>query len=641
MSTVIAQAPAPPAAPAVVTSSPETETIQQLKLELLIASPTNPRKTYDKESLIGLAENIKAEGIVQPIVVRTYNWFARNPKSSLNPTEAEASAKFEIVAGHRRVLAAKLAGLKTVPAVVRTLTDRQVIEIQITENEQREDVKAIEQGRGYKALVDQLAKEQPKATRQSLIDLVAARIGMSVRHVYARIKLGDLSPKVQAKVEAGAIEASHADLLVMLQPADQERAVKFLFERRDESEGARSVRELKRFIAEDVQCDLSAAAWKKDQVLDFAEKAGACSTCEKRTGANPKLHPEVKAGKDLCLDRACYETKRAAFVKVQMLTLQHEQRDKLKDAGATNAKVQAVQVARLSPVREWQSTLSKAEQDGVIFDGYGEDPYKIVKESAACATPAVIVEGPEIGHKRFVCLSTSGCKEHWATRSSGSSGSTVVSKAEVNKRKREIAKQKLDQAVELASLRKVMESTTALSSVIALKRVAWVIWNRVYHNLQQQIAAFLEVKPVERKQYGYTHKDLDKPIADKLAAMKTAEEVLGFALLVSIFEKEYESRESVAPVSRADVFKALKVDQARIRKELEDAAAAKEKAKAKPAAKKAPAGVCSKCKCTPQHRCVVAHVKGKPQTCKLVDGVCTGCSKAKAKKPAAAKKGGR
>jgi ParB family chromosome partitioning protein len=322
MSTVIAQAPAPPAAPAVLT--PTSETIHQLKLELLAPSPTNPRTSYDQEKLAGLAASIKSVGILQPIVVRSYNWFARNPKSSLNPTDAELSKKFEIVAGHRRFMAAKLAGMATVPAVIRSLSDSEVLDAQLIENQQRDDVTALEEGIGYRNRIELLTKEQnqpgiaPKARREDLIAQVAKRVGMSPRHVYARMKLTELIPSLQKDLADGRITTSHADELVRLCAKDQEEfADRCLYHHGSDFDEkfANSVRYVKDKIAKEYQLDLKKPPFPAEDA-SLVPAAGPCSTCINNSINSPLLAGTAD-NKATCMDRACFAKKREAFVAIE------------------------------------------------------------------------------------------------------------------------------------------------------------------------------------------------------------------------------------------------------------------------------------------------------------------------------------
>lgn len=161
---------------------------QQLETEKLHPSPTNPRKHFDKEALQSLARALKNVGMIQPIVVRSL--FA---------------GSYEIIAGERRWRAAKLAGLKTVPCLVRDLTDDEVIEVQLLENLEREDLNAIEEAESFLKLTTDGGFTQRE---------LAERIGCSQAHIANRIRLLDLPEVWQKKVISQEIPATHARFLI-------------------------------------------------------------------------------------------------------------------------------------------------------------------------------------------------------------------------------------------------------------------------------------------------------------------------------------------------------------------------------------------------------------------------------------------
>ena len=122
--------------------------MRMLDVACIVASTTNPRKTFNQVKLAELAESIKASGVHQPILVRPL------PPERLADTFAErrrgeALPTHELVAGERRWRGCQLAGVAEIPAMIRELTDAQVLEIQIVENLQREDVSELEEAEGY------------------------------------------------------------------------------------------------------------------------------------------------------------------------------------------------------------------------------------------------------------------------------------------------------------------------------------------------------------------------------------------------------------------------------------------------------------------------------------------------------------
>ncbi|MEM7400202.1 MAG: ParB/RepB/Spo0J family partition protein [Pseudomonadota bacterium] len=157
-------------------------------LSALKASSFNPRRDFASEQLEELAASIRERGLVQPLVVR--------------PTGAN---KYEIVAGERRWRAAQRANLHEVPVVIRTLTDQEAIEIAIIENVQREDLNAIEEGEGYKALM-----VGHDYTQEDL----AKVIGKSRSHLANTLRLLKLPKAVRELVRNGDLSAGHARALI-------------------------------------------------------------------------------------------------------------------------------------------------------------------------------------------------------------------------------------------------------------------------------------------------------------------------------------------------------------------------------------------------------------------------------------------
>lgn len=258
-----------------------------LALTALRPSKTNPRKHFDDEKLRELARSLIEHGVIEPLIVRPHK---------------NASDTFEIVAGERRFLAAKLAGLTEVPVIERTLTDEQVIEIQLIENIQRDDLSALEQARGYKALIDANPGKHTAAS-------IAVRVGMSEAWVWDRLKLNDLIPEAKALLEQDRMSTGHAILIARQKPADQKRIIDpddlalfapdhgFDF---DEARHvnktdpyadlkARSVRELEKWIAEHIRFDLQHAA--KAVPLEFAETAQTVAAAAAQPGRGKKVIP--------------------------------------------------------------------------------------------------------------------------------------------------------------------------------------------------------------------------------------------------------------------------------------------------------------------------------------------------------------
>jgi len=180
------------------------EEFKDIPIEQLRQSPTNPRRRRDPKKFQDLCASVKEKGIIQPIVAR------EGIRGNVN------DSSYEIVVGEGRYLAAKKVGLEKIPAMVRELSDLDVIEIQLIENKQREDMNCLEEAEGYQ----RLAKDGGYS-----IQRIAERIGLSEKYVYDRIKLLQLIPEAKKLVLTDRITAGHAILLARLKLEDQKRAI--------------------------------------------------------------------------------------------------------------------------------------------------------------------------------------------------------------------------------------------------------------------------------------------------------------------------------------------------------------------------------------------------------------------------------
>src|SRR4051794_10544200 len=158
------------------------ETVQEISVKDLRPNPYQPRKTFQQEAIDELKASIIEHGILQPLVVR------------------KSIKGYEIVVGERRFRAAKEAGLETVPAVVRALSEQQMMELAVLENLQREDLNPIEEGIAYQMLMEKL-----KLTQEE----VAKRLGKSRPHVANHIRLLSLPAKIQELISGGSISMGH------------------------------------------------------------------------------------------------------------------------------------------------------------------------------------------------------------------------------------------------------------------------------------------------------------------------------------------------------------------------------------------------------------------------------------------------
>jgi ParB family chromosome partitioning protein len=165
----------------------DDDKVVEISLSQLRPNPYQPRKTFDEDSIKELAESIKQHGVIQPIIVRT------------------VLKGYEIIAGERRFRASQYCGNATIPAVVRSFTDQQVMEIALIENLQREDLNAIEVAIAYQALIDKF-----KLTQEEL----SMKVGKSRSHIANFVRLLTLPAEIKDNVSRGTISMGHARALV-------------------------------------------------------------------------------------------------------------------------------------------------------------------------------------------------------------------------------------------------------------------------------------------------------------------------------------------------------------------------------------------------------------------------------------------
>ncbi|MFO1499312.1 MAG: ParB/RepB/Spo0J family partition protein [Verrucomicrobiota bacterium] len=207
-----------PAPPSPTPAPAEQEGVRRITLSLIRPCPFQPRKDFSPESLRELADSIKEQGVVQPLIVR--------PNGS----------QFELIAGERRWRAAQLAGLNDIPAIVREADDRTVLELALIENLQRENLNPLEEALGFSQLIEQFRLTQEEA---------ATRVGKSRVAVTNALRLLRLPAEVQDQVRNAKLSVGHAKVILGLsRPADQVTAALRVVE------NGLSVRQAEELVAE-------------------------------------------------------------------------------------------------------------------------------------------------------------------------------------------------------------------------------------------------------------------------------------------------------------------------------------------------------------------------------------------------------
>src|SRR5579883_215149 len=199
----VAKPPVPAAVPNAIpqpepTAADPRDRVQRVALDGIVPCPFQPRKDFPAESLKELADSIREQGIVQPLIVR------------------ERNGHLELIAGERRWRAAQMAGMREVPVIVRQADDRAVLELALIENLQRENLNAIEEAQGYSQLIQQFNLTQ---------EIVATKVGKSRVVVANALRLLKLPAELQGYIRDGRLSVGHAKAILGLASEKQQRLI--------------------------------------------------------------------------------------------------------------------------------------------------------------------------------------------------------------------------------------------------------------------------------------------------------------------------------------------------------------------------------------------------------------------------------
>jgi ParB family transcriptional regulator, chromosome partitioning protein len=345
----------------------------------LIESPSNPRKRFDESSLSELAASFKSQGVLAPLLVRKLD-----------------ETKYEVIAGARRLRAAKLAELESVPVRVVKLSDSEEIEAQCVENLQREDIHPLEEALGFKSLLE--------LGEPYNIAHIAARAGKSEAYIYGRLRLVDLIPPVAEAFLKDKITIGHALLIAKLPAAQQQEAFAAAFRGMWTTEGNTQVlipvKELAAWIESNILLQLASVPFDK-QDEGLVPAAGSCINCPKRTGFNKLLFADVR--KDSCTDPQCFRAKVDAHIAKTMET----KPELVQISSAWNTR----EGAALGRNRYVDLQIKKAKANGNLAK---QPPFQKPCEKMA---DAIVMDGGNRGHIVKVCADQD-CRVHHGDRPS-------------------------------------------------------------------------------------------------------------------------------------------------------------------------------------------------------------------------------
>ncbi|MCS7062785.1 MAG: ParB/RepB/Spo0J family partition protein [Methylacidiphilales bacterium] len=284
-------------APAIASPEPvieKGERVQNVQIERIVSSPFQPRKVFREEELTELKDSIKAVGILQPLIVRAQQ------------------DKYELIAGERRWRAAQALGLKEVPVIVRSATDREVLEFALTENLQRADLDPIEEAQAYVQLIEQFGLTQEE---------IAQRVGKNRATIANNIRLLSLSQEVITYIREGKLSVGHAKVLLSL----DEQAKQDLLARRVIKENI-TVRQLEKLVAQISSSSSSSPRNHKIKIDEAQNKAvhyqlrDIQTRLQQHFATKVTVHGNLECGK---IEIAYYSS--ADLDRLHRLLLPHEQ----------------------------------------------------------------------------------------------------------------------------------------------------------------------------------------------------------------------------------------------------------------------------------------------------------------------------
>ena len=505
---------------------------RNVSLSLLSESTTNPRRIFEDAALKELAESIRTQGILSPLLVRPLN-----------------EQGFEIVAGARRYRAAQMAEAATVPVRIVHLTDAETLEAQLVENLMRRDVHPMEEANGFRALLN---LDEPKYS----IEQIAARTGKNPSYIAARLKLTELAPVVVEAFYREEIGVGHALLLAKLQPDQQEQALAACF-KEDWSAGGQKpkrillpVRSLQFWIESNVLLILKLAPFDKRDA-QLVPATGSCVDCPMRTGHNKLLFSDL--GKlDACTSPTCYQNKVDAHV-----------------AKAIAARPKLVQISTAyGQQKEGSATLPRNKYVEIRTEKPATKDAATRPEFKTCkyTTEAIVSEGIDKGQLRKVCTELT-CPVHHPKPRPQKVADDAKWKGEQEKQRREAA----------------IANTTGIRILAAIRMAVPVrLMKRDLLFVVERLASFLDENRLAlvAKQHGIKKMNDSDSIGKLFAAyLRHAEEGALGRLLVEITILHATTRQNTAHVLR-DAATAYKVDTDDIALKVKQEFAAKEKVNA-------------------------------------------------------------
>jgi ParB family chromosome partitioning protein len=522
---------------------------RNLPIEQLQESPTNPRRRFNEHSLNELASSFKSQGVLQPLLVRMIG-----------------DDKYEVIAGARRLRAAKLAELTEVPVRIIALSDSDCVVAQLIENIQREGVHPMEEALAFDAL---LRLESPHYD----IAAVAQKAGKSAAFVATRQRLVELIPSIAEAFLADQIGVGHALEIAKLPQAQQEKAFDAAFRTvwngGKESRVVLPLRDFSAWIEQNILLSLDSLPFAKNDAT-LVPEAGSCAECPKRTGFNTLLFGEMSQ-RDQCSDAVCYNNKLGKFVERQIA-----------------AKPKLVQITTAYGTRSDGVVLPRNRYVALNLSkpAKAKQPLSPYQKPCKHMAEALVVDGVERGHTVKVCAEPS-CTIHFADRANKTANPEQLAK-EREQRRKQLEKQKLETTVRHRALAEVLKRVTSPLERADLVLVVNAMLEKTEPMRRETLAR--RHKVVDGSASEVTYPDVQKGIARllrQLGESGLSKLIVEIALLGSVESASQEGTDSLTATAKWH-----RVDVEKVRKTVEAEFATrqtKQAAKQKQAAKKSTA----------------------------------------------------
>lgn len=353
----------------------------------------NIRKQADETALKELANNIKRCGVLEPVICRE-----------------DDNGDLQLVAGHRRIAAAKLAGLITIPCRVLDISADEALELKAFENLHREQLSVMDEARAFKLLLDRGS--------YTVLDL-AERVDKSTAYVYRSVRLTELPEEIQAALDEGKITPSHAHVILSLRKEDWAKATKELME----------------------YTSVTAAAFRGNMNYSFGEGlaneyfpldvpyagAGPCSMCEKNTGVDTMLFGADDSSR--CLDRECLKMKRAEYISQSYKKCvdlhKNENREFLGTANVTSVWRRSGEYIDVAESKEVNDKGNKIKVTRLVISDRATVNRKIKSALATNPEKFAYQVDDKTGHEILVCKDEALFNEAFPGRESGPAGEPI------------------------------------------------------------------------------------------------------------------------------------------------------------------------------------------------------------------------